>query len=80
MEEVLVLMSYFSSTRVHFPQVLPEMFCCWIFNYPGNMFVLPIQPVFQTISGVRMITYHLTFSQLKSISSRVSGQYQDVIN
>jgi len=38
MEQLFFLMSYFSSTRIHFPQALPEMFCCWIFNFLGNMF------------------------------------------
>lgn len=60
-------------------QVLPEMFCCWSFQFPRNMFVLSAQAAFQNISDTDSTSYTLTVFQLQSISSRVFRQYQDGI-
>lgn len=52
-------------------QVLPEMFCCWSFQFPGNMFVVSAQAAFQNIPDTDSTSYTLTIFQLQSISSRV---------
>lgn len=45
-------------------QSLPKMFCCWLFNFPGNTFMPPTQTAFYNISGANISLHPLTFFQL----------------
>lgn len=60
-----------------FQQMLPGIFFCWSFHFSKNMFVPPTQAAFQNVSGADSTPYPLTFFQPQSISSSISGQYQD---